>query len=220
MITPYGRDNAFLMLGIGACLLLLALTPMHVALQALSIVLGMLVIAFTLWFFRDAERPLLPEALSNPNLIMAPSDGKVVNVDPVEYSPELGGPAVQISIFLSPVNLHVNRFPASGTIVEARYIPGKYLMAFNPKSSTENERSIFVLDTPAGRISYQQITGFLARRIVYDTKSGDVVRVGDRFGMMKFGSRMDVTVPVTAEICVRPGDVVRSSHTILARMKG
>jgi phosphatidylserine decarboxylase len=93
-------------------------------------------------------------------------------------------------------------------------------MAFNPKSSTENERSIFVLDTPAGRISYQQITGFLARRIVYDTKAGDVVRVGERFGMMKFGSRMDVTVPATAEICVRPGDVVRSSHTILARLKG
>lgn len=220
MITPYGRDNAFLMLGIGACLLLLALTPMHVALQGLSVALGLLVIAFTLWFFRDAERPLLPEAASDPTLIMAPSDGKVVNVDPVEHSPELGGPAVQISIFLSPVNLHVNRYPASGTVAEARYIPGKYLMAFNPKSSTENERSIFVLDTPAGRISYQQITGFLARRIVYDTKTGDVVRVGDRFGMMKFGSRMDVTVPVTSEVCVRPGDVVRSSHTILARMKG
>ncbi len=220
MLTPYGHDNAFLMLGIGACLLLLALTPMGVVLQVIFIALGLLVIGFTMWFFRDAERPLLSEAMSDPSLIMAPADGQVVNVDAVAHSPELGCPAVQISIFLSPVNLHVNRYPASGTIVDARYIPGAYLMAFNPKSSTENERSLFVLETPFGRISYQQITGFLARRIVYDTKSGDSVTVGKRFGMMKFGSRMDVVVPATADVLVRPGQKVVSAHTILARLKG
>jgi phosphatidylserine decarboxylase len=219
MLTPYGRDNAFLMLGIGACLVLLSLTPVGMVLHYILIGLGLLVIAFTLWFFRDAERPLLEAAASDPALVMAPADGQIVNVDPVEFCPELGGPATQISIFLSPVDLHVNRYPASGTIVEARYIPGLYLMAFNPKSSTENERSLFVLDTPSGRIMYQQITGFLARRIVYDTKAGDVVRVGERFGMMKFGSRMDVVVPASAEVRVRPGQRVVSAHTVIARLR-
>lgn len=220
MLTPYGHDNAFLMLGIGACLLLLALTPVGMVLQVVLIALGLLVIGFTMWFFRDAERPLLTEASTDPSLVMAPADGQVVNVDHVDHSPELGCPAIQISIFLSPVNLHVNRYPASGTITDVRYIPGAYLMAFNPKSSTENERSLFVLETPAGRISYQQITGFLARRIVYDTKVGDIVTVGKRFGMMKFGSRMDVVVPATAEILVRPGQKVVSADSILARLKG
>lgn len=219
MLTPYGRDNAFLMLGIGACLLLLSLTPVGMVLHFLLVGLGLLLIAFTLWFFRDAERPLLEAATTDGSLVMAPADGQVVNVDPVDHSPELGGPAVQISIFLSPVNLHVNRYPASGRIIEARYIPGLYLMAFNPKSSTENERSLFVLETSFGRIMYQQITGFLARRIVYDTKTGDEVRVGDRFGMMKFGSRMDVVVPASAEVLVRPGEKVVSSRTILARLQ-
>ena len=218
MLTPYGRNHAFLLLGIGACVLLLALTPVGTALQVILIALGIIIIGFTLWFFRDAERPLIAEAQNNPALIVAPADGQVVNVDSVAYSPELGGPAIQISIFLSPVNLHVNRYPASGTIVEARYIPGAYLMAFNPKSSMENERSLFVLETAAGRISYQQITGFLARRIVYDTKVGDVVSAGKRFGMMKFGSRMDVVVPASAKVVVRPGDKVVSAHSILARL--
>lgn len=220
MLTPYGHNNAFLMLGIGACLMLLALTPMWGGFQGILIGLGFLVITFTMWFFRDAERPLLAEAQTDRSLIMAPADGQVVNVDAVEFNPELGGPATQISIFLSPVNLHVNRYPASGTIIDVRYIPGAYLMAFNPKSSTENERSLFVLRTPFGVISYQQITGFLARRIVYDTKVGDVVGVGDRFGMMKFGSRMDVIVPASAAVSVRPGDKVVSALTILARLKG
>lgn len=219
MLTPYGYNNAFLMLGIGACLLLLALSPVGTVAQVILIALGVLTISFTLWFFRDAERPLLPEAANDPSMIMAPADGQVVNVDAVAFSPEIGGPATQISIFLSPVNLHVNRYPASGTITDARYIPGAYLMAFNPKSSTENERSIFVLENEAGRIAYQQITGFLARRIVYDTKVGDIVTVGQRFGMMKFGSRMDVVVPSTAEVSVRPGDTVVSAHTLLARLR-
>jgi phosphatidylserine decarboxylase len=114
------------------------------------------------------------------------------------------------------VNLHVNRYPASGVVESVEYIPGKYLMAFNPKSSSENERSVFVLRTAHGRIAYQQITGFLARRIVYDTKPADEVRVGDRFGMMKFGSRMDVIVPAGSQIMVRPGDRVVSARHILA----
>lgn len=208
------------MLGIALALATLGMAPFWLPVRILCFALGGGLFAFTMWFFRDAERPLNPEAASNSALIVAPADGQVVNVDPIEHSPELNGPAVQISIFLSPVNLHVNRYPASGIIRSVTYFPGKYLMAFNPKSSQENERSQFVLETEHGTISYQQITGFLARRIVYDTQEGDRVSVGDRFGMMKFGSRMDVVVPASASVHVRPGQKVVSSASILADLRG
>ena len=180
ILTPYGYDNAFFLLGISACLMAVAFGFLSGVLSLLLGLLGIGLGAFTMWFFRDAERPLLPEAAADTRLVMAPADGQVVNVIPIEHDELLQGPATQISIFLSPVNLHVNRYPASGVIESVEYIPGKYLMAFNPKSSAENERSQFVLRTAHGRISFQQITGFLARRIVYDTTVGDVVQVGER----------------------------------------
>ncbi|MFN4985113.1 MAG: phosphatidylserine decarboxylase [Ignavibacteria bacterium] len=220
ILTPYGYDNAFLMLGVALAIASLGFAPLWPIAKALCFGFGAFIFAFTMWFFRDAERPLNASAAGNSAIIIAPADGQVVNVTPVDNSPELGCAAVQISIFLSPVNLHVNRYPASGTIRKVTYFPGKYLMAFNPKSSQENERSQFVLETEHGLICYQQITGFLARRIVYDTQEGDVVTAGDRFGMMKFGSRMDVVVPATAAVYVRPGQKVVSSATILADMRG
>lgn len=220
ILTPYGYDNAFLMLGVALAIASLGFAPFGPVIQVLCWLLGGGLFAFTMWFFRDAERPMNPAAVGNNALIVAPADGQVVNVTPLDHSPELGSAAVQISIFLSPVNLHVNRYPASGVIRKVTYFPGKYLMAFNPKSSQENERSQFVMETEHGLISYQQITGFLARRIVYDTKEGDVVRAGDRFGMMKFGSRMDVVVPATAQVLVRPGQKVVSNASILADMRG
>lgn len=220
ILTPYGYDNAFLMLGVALAIASVGFAPIALVLKTIFWVLGGGLFFFTMWFFRDAERPLNPEASKNSALIVAPADGQVVNVIPHEHSPELGCAAVQISIFLSPVNLHVNRYPASGTIRRVTYFPGKYLMAFNPKSSEENERSQFVLETEHGMISYQQITGFLARRIVYETKEGDVVKAGERFGMMKFGSRMDVVVPTTAKVLVRPGQKVVSSASILADLRG
>ena len=208
------------MLSVAIGIMALGFTPVWPAVQVFFFALGGGLFAFTMWFFRDAERPLNPEAATNTALIVAPADGQVVNVIPLDHEPILGCAAVQISIFLSPVNLHVNRYPASGVIRNVTYIPGKYLMAFNPKSSHENERSQFVMDTEHGPIMYQQITGFLARRIVYDTKVGNVVTAGDRFGMMKFGSRMDVVVPSTAAVNVRPGQKVVSSATIIADMRG
>lgn len=220
ILTPYGYDNAFLMLAIGLAVASFGFAPIVVGLKVACWALGGGLFLFTMWFFRDAERPMNPAATADAALIVAPADGQVVNVIEIDHSPELGCAAVQISIFLSPVNLHVNRYPASGIIRKVTYFPGKYLMAFNPKSSQENERSQFVLETEYGVISYQQITGFLARRIVYETKEGDAVKAGDRFGMMKFGSRMDVVVPASAEILVRPGQKVVSNASILANMRG
>ncbi|MDZ4745530.1 MAG: phosphatidylserine decarboxylase [bacterium] len=218
MLTPYGYDNAFLMLGVGIALLLLAATLPLTILVVLAAVLGVLITAFTLWFFRDPVRALHPDALRDASLVVSPADGTVTEVFAIENSTALHGAATQITIFLSPLDVHVNRYPASGTIVDAQYISGKYLMAFNPKSSEANERSEFVLRTAFGDILYKQITGFLARRIVYDTKRGDVVRAGERFGMMKFGSRMDIIVPASAEIFVKVGQKVTGAHTILAKL--
>jgi len=229
MITPYGYDNAFLMLGVGACLVLLGLSLSGPIIAVLLALLGVLLICFTLWFFRDPVRPLNPAARNDPSTLVAPADGTVVEVlalskEQCEASDDLrglpSGDYVQISIFLSPLNVHVNRFPMSGEITEARYIPGKYLMAFDPKSSTDNERSIFICKNGSGSVLYKQITGFLARRIVYDTKLGDVVKAGERFGMMKFGSRMDVVVPASADILVKSGQKTHGAYTLIARLKG
>jgi phosphatidylserine decarboxylase len=217
VITRYGLDNAFILLGIAAALLLLGAWANNPWIRIPGIALGVLLAAFTLWFFRDSERPL-SEGAAAPNAVAAPADGQITEITPIAHDPVLGAPATQITIFLSPLNLHVNRYPVSGTVTHAQYIPGKYLMAFNPKASEENERSVFVVRTAFGDVLYRQITGFLARRIVYDTKVGDVVRVGDRFGMMKFGSRMDILVPPGSEILVSVGENVTSAHTVLARL--
>ncbi|MCU0330306.1 MAG: phosphatidylserine decarboxylase [Candidatus Kapabacteria bacterium] len=216
ILTPYGYDNAFLMLGVGICLIVLALTLGGIVLPLLAALLGILLICFTLWFFRDPERPLVADA-TGPGVVVAPADGQVTEVVSLAHYPALNGPATQITIFLSPVNLHVNRYPVSGIVRDVTYVPGKYLMAFNPKASEENERSIITVETATGLIEFRQITGFLARRIVYDTKRGDVVRIGERFGMMKFGSRMDIIVPASYSVDVRVGQRTRSAFTIIAR---
>ena len=131
ILTPYGYDNAFLMLGVALAIASLGFAPFDPVWKIIHWVLGAGLFLFTMWFFRDAERPMNPAAMGNNALIVAPADGQVVNVTPLDHSPELGCAAVQISIFLSPVNLHVNRYPASGVIRKVTYFPGKYLMAFN-----------------------------------------------------------------------------------------
>jgi phosphatidylserine decarboxylase len=219
MLTPYGRDNALVMLLTGAAVMLLAFAPLGTAWSIVVLILGAAIIVFTLNFFRDPQRPL-NTAAAGDDVIVAPSDGAVTEVTPIDFDADLGSAATQISIFLSPIDLHVNRYPVSGKVVRADYFPGKYLMAFNPKASTENERSEFVVENAYGRILYRQITGFLARRIVFDTTSGMIVKKGDRFGMMKFGSRMDVVVPSSADVQVRVGQRVVSADTIIARLKG
>lgn len=168
-------------------------------------------------FSRSGTRTLA-RARHNPAVIVAPADGQVTEITNIGTHSDIGTDSVQISIFLSPLNLHVNRYPATGRIRAVRYFPGKYLVAYHPKASTENERSEFVLEMPTATIVFRQITGFLARRVVYDTTENISVHAGDRFGMMKFGSRMDVIVPATAQIPVKVGDTVRSAHTIIARV--
>ncbi|MFQ5569059.1 MAG: phosphatidylserine decarboxylase family protein [Rhodothermales bacterium] len=174
------------------------------------------VLGFTLYFFRDPKRSPPADAAY---LLLAPADGKVVVVEEVDEPLYLKGPARQVSIFLSPLNVHVNRVPADGVIEYDHYVPGDYLVAWHPKASEKNERSQLGLRHPGGtKILFKQIAGAVARRIVYHITVGDEVKAGQRFGIVKFGSRMDVLVPPTVRIDVEVGDRVRAGETIIGHL--
>jgi len=183
-------------------------------------VLAIDVLALVLFFFRDPDRTLPPGV--DPNaVIVAPADGRVVEVKDVSDIPYVGGPGKQLSIFLSILDVHVNRVPGSGVIERATYVPGEYLVAWHPKASEKNERSEFVLRLKNNtRILFRQITGVIARRIVYDIDAGSEVTAGGRFGIMKFGSRMDVVIPDGITFVVGKGDRVKAGVTVLARLDG
>lgn len=168
-----------------------------------------------IYFFRDPDR----ETPEGDNLIISPADGKVVLIKEIEEDIYLKTKATQISIFLSPLNVHVNRNPISGKLEYLKYHPGKYLMAWDENASIENERADFgVLHGTGTKLFFKQITGFLARRIVYHIKEGDNLVAGDRFGMMKFGSRMDVIVPGNVDIQVKEGDRTWAGQSILGQI--
>ncbi len=172
--------------------------------------------ALTIYFFRDPERTP-PEG---DDLIISPADGKIVFVKEVEEDVFLQAKATQISIFLSPLNVHVNRNPVSGLLKYVKYHHGEYLMAWTENASELNERADFgVIHSSNTKIFFRQITGFLARRIVYNIKEGDALKAGERFGIMKFGSRMDVVVPPNVEIKVKAGDRTIAGESILGVIK-
>ena len=165
-----------------------------------------------IYFFRDPER-ISP---NGENLVISPADGKVVLIKEIQQDVYLNASATQISIFLSPLDVHVNRNPISGKLEYLKYHPGKYLMAWGENASQLNERADFgVLHASGTKLFFKQITGFLARRIVYHIKEGDALKAGERFGMMKFGSRMDIMVPKNVQIKVKVGDRTWAGESIL-----
>ncbi len=171
-------------------------------------------LAFTLYFFRDPERTPPPDARDNG--LLAPADGRVVEIVEETDSLYLDGPAKRVSIFLSPLDVHVNRVPARGVIEYEKYRPGDYLVAWHPKASEKNERSELGLRHPGGtKVLFKQIAGAVARRIEYHIGEGDTVSAGDRFGIVKFGSRMDVLVPPHVDLDVDKGQHVRAGETVM-----
>ena len=167
-------------------------------------------------FFRSPDRPLEP----NVNLIMAPADGKVVVIEEVEEPEYFQGKRKQISIFMSPLNVHVNWYPISGEVQYFKYHPGEYLVAWHPKSSTLNERTTIVIKDELGReILVRQIAGAVARRIVCYSELNQQVTQGEQLGFIKFGSRVDVYLPLDAEVMVELDQMVSGSSTVLAKFK-
>ncbi|MCL6495488.1 MAG: phosphatidylserine decarboxylase family protein [Ignavibacterium sp.] len=174
-------------------------------------VIAFLLIIFTLNFFRDPER-ITP---SEDNIVVSPADGTVLFVKEVIDEKFLNGKAKQISIFMSPLNVHVNRIPISGTVEYLKHYEGEFIAAFEDKASERNERTEIGITSEKGKVLFTQIAGFVARRIVCDLKVGDKVKIGERFGMIKFGSRVDILVPNTWQEKVNKDDKVFAGETIL-----
>jgi phosphatidylserine decarboxylase len=173
-------------------------------------------LGIVLWFFRVPSRTIT----TGDELIVSPCDGKVVAIEEVTETEYFKDRRVQVSVFMSPLNVHINFHPVSGTTSYYKYHPGKYLVAWHPKSSTENERSTVVVRHPKhGEVLFRQIAGALARRIVTYATEGSKAEQGREFGFIKFGSRVDILLPLDAVITTRIGDVVQGSVTPLARFK-
>ena len=169
-----------------------------------------------LWFFRVPERNIL-EQVEN---VLAPVDGKVVMIKEVEENEILKTRCIQVSIFMSPLNVHICRYPVTGTVCYKKYHPGKYLMAWNEKSSTENERTTMAVDTLTNhKVAFRQIAGYVARRIVMYSKEGDQAKAGHELGFIKFGSRMDVFLPLDTEILCKIGDITTGGIDVIAKLK-
>ena len=168
-------------------------------------------------FFRMPKRNPVIDA----NKIIAPSDGKVVVIEEIE-EPEFfnGEKRIQLSIFMSPLNVHAQWYPIPGFVKYYKYHPGKYLVAWHPKSSTENERSTIVVESTSGnKVLFRQIAGAVARRIKWYVKEDQKINQGQEYGFIKFGSRLDVFLPVDAEINVNIGDVTKGGRTVIATLK-
>lgn len=168
------------------------------------------------WFFRVPNRIIG----THEENVVAPVDGKVVMIKEVEETEFLHSKAIQISIFMSPLNVHICRFPVSGKVIYKKYHPGKYLVAWHEKSSTDNERTTVAVESVTHhKVLFRQIAGYVARRIVFYCKIGDEAKAGHEFGFIKFGSRMDVFLPLDTEILCKIGDKTKGGLDVIARMK-
>ncbi|NIM98915.1 MAG: phosphatidylserine decarboxylase family protein [candidate division Zixibacteria bacterium] len=169
------------------------------------------VFLFFIFFFRDPKRDIP----SGEDLILSPADGKVICIKPSDSLDFVGGKGTLISVFMSVFNVHVNRAPVSGCVRYFRYNPGKFFPAFKDKASLENEQTELGLENDQGKMILKQIAGIMARRIVCRLKSGDSVKAGERFGMIKFGSRVDLFLPENVKIKVKLNQKVKAGETII-----
>lgn len=194
-----------------------ALAIYFLEMWSLLIIVPLLVIyGLVFWFFRVPNRDILDHTEN----VIAPVDGKVVMIKEVEETEFLKEKAIQVSIFMSPLNVHICRFPVSGNVIYKKYHPGKYLVAWHEKSSTENERTTVAVESMTNhKVVFRQIAGYVARRIVFYCNEGDTAKAGHEFGFIKFGSRMDIFLPLDTEIICKIGDKTKGGIDIIAKMK-
>lgn len=215
-----GRASITLVGTVCLVIIVAAWTLIPSSLLWLQIVLTFLAVDllfFILQFFRNPPRPI---ELLDDSIIYAPADGKIVVIEETVENEYLKEKCIQISIFMSPMNVHVNRNPVSAVVKYSQYHPGKYLMAWNPKASTENERTTIAYELKDGKkIVMRQIAGFLARRIVNYLKVGDQVKQGKDMGFIKLGSRVDLFLPLGTEIKVKMGDMVEGNTNVIGVLK-
>lgn len=195
-------------------LLVTGISLNYLLLHILTIMAGF-VFLFNFYFFRDPER-VTPQG---ENLIISPADGKIIKIDEVEETLFFKQRTRMISIFMSVVSVHVNRIPITGKVEYIDYQVGKFLAAFDHKASDENEQSIFGITRGNKKILFKQIAGIIARRIVYKVKKDDEVRAGDRFGLIHYGSRVDMFFPLDVDVRVKMNEMVKSGESIIGEFK-
>ncbi len=215
-LTIYGRGTVITVLVITMAMDIIALLIPNEIAKAALLVISVLLISFTLYFFRDPLREI-PKDLK-PGDVLSPADGKVMMIEEVEENEFLKAPAKVIGIFLSPLNVHVNRVPITGTVKFYQYIKGQFIAAYDHASADKNERTVIGIEGERFKVLFKQITGFVARRIVCELRVGDKVKRGDTFGMIKFGSRTDVILPANAVIKVSVNQKVTGGITLLAEV--
>ena len=205
---PLAREGYPLMGGAALVTIVLFLLDWNI-----PAVVALALTVFIVSFFRDPERT--PPA--DPRLIISPADGRIIKFAPLRDDRFLNGEATLVSIFMSPLNVHVNRIPASGRVLDIRYNPGKYFRAFADKASLDNEQNAVLMEDEQGRrLCFVQIAGFLARRIVCYLQAGMAIERGQRYGMIMFGSRADIYLPPAAQVRVKMGDRARGGRTVIA----
>jgi len=211
MITQYGSVNVIVVVLISLALFILSYFLENNILKIGIALVTFLFLLFTLYFFRDPERtsPKLD------NVVISPADGKVLLIKKVLSNKYVNGEAWQVSVFMSPLNVHVNRIPIDGKVELVNYVKGEYLVAFHDKADARNERSEIGILSKFGKVFFTQVAGFVARRIVYELSEGDSVQMGKRFGMIKFGSRVDIVVSTDWDLKVKENDIVRSGESII-----
>ncbi|MCB0597539.1 MAG: phosphatidylserine decarboxylase family protein [Lewinellaceae bacterium] len=211
------KEGRLIIVGMGIVLILLNLLFLYLAPKAflIAIIASLTFFAWVIHFFRHPSREI---HLPDNNLVYAPADGKVVVIEETEEAEYFKDRRLQISIFMSPMNVHVNRSPISGTVNYLKYHPGRYLVAWHPKSSTENERTTVVIDNGEAEILLRQIAGAMAKRIKTYLQVGQEVEQGGEMGFIKFGSRVDVFLPLDAQVDVKIGDKVKGNKTVIARL--
>jgi len=214
MIHKEGTATILIGLLISA-LLILGFNHFIPSLLWIALGLSIVLMIVILQFFRNPKRSI--EEYNN-DWVYAPADGKVVIIEETEETEYFNGKRLLVSIFMSPINVHVNRAPFSGKVIYQKYHEGKYLVAWHPKSSTENERTTVVFDNGSKEILIRQIAGALARRICCYVKKGSEVKQGEDFGFIKFGSRVDLYLPLDAKIKVKLDDVVAGNKNVIAEL--
>jgi phosphatidylserine decarboxylase len=215
MFTKYGYTTIGIVAVITLLLITLSFFVQNNPLKVIILLAAVVILFLTLNFFRDPER----KAPAQKGIIVTPADGKVIVIKQNITNSFVGENCNQISIFMSPLNVHVNRIPISGKVEYLKYHEGKFIAAFDDKASDNNERMETGIISNEGKVLFTQIAGFLARRIVNELKVGDDVTIGNRFGMIKFGSRVDIFVPGNWSPTVKLNDNVHAGETILFKMK-
>ena len=211
MFTKYGYTTIGITAILSFVLIAMSLFINNSTLRIIIIALSILLISFTLYFFRDPNRT----PPNRSDIVVSPADGKILFVKEVIDNKFIGGKANQISIFMSPLNVHVNRIPINGKIDYLKYFEGQYVAAFEDKASELNERMEIGITTDKGKIFFTQVAGFIARRIVNELKIGEDVKMGERFGMIKFGSRVDIVAPENWKPVVKKDESVSAGESIL-----